>query len=82
MIKSYMAYWKRGWWFALLSLATNILIFFAVYPFAYLFFDNDILYWTSSLVIAVAAILPMWGWMFEWFAKRSTRIGDKASTSD
>jgi hypothetical protein len=82
MIDNYLAYWKRGWWCALLLLVTNILVFLSVYPLAYLFFDNDILYWTSSLIVAVAAIVPIWGLTFEWFAKRSIRIAQKALSSE
>ena len=82
MMNTYLAYWRRGWWCSLLLFATNMLVFVAVYPLAYLFFDSDALYWISSLVVAVTVVVPIWGLLFEVFAKRSTRIGEKVSTNE
>lgn len=76
-MKRYLAYWRRGWWVWLLALCLNLTIvplgFFAAAAFP----GSPALYWTAFAVLWLVVGAPVWGWMFEAFARNSDRISDR-----
>lgn len=71
----YWKYWKRGWWSWLMQLCQNLICMVLFLPLAFIFADNQPIYLLSAGVVALVAILPLAGWLFEVFASKSERIG-------
>ena len=70
----YWRYWKRGWWSWLMQLCQNLICMAVFLPLAFLFADDQFLYFVSATLVALAGVIPMAGWLFEVFARNSERI--------
>jgi hypothetical protein len=76
-MRKYWALWKRGWWAWLLMLCMNLSFAVFVIPLAAAFHDNLHAYWVSAAAVWCVIGAPVWGWIFEWFAGASSRIGNE-----
>ncbi len=74
---NYFAYWKRGWWAWLLSLCLSFILFPLFGLAAVVFFESSTNYVLACLVLWLFIGAPLWGWLFEVFARHSERIGGK-----
>ncbi len=72
----YWQYWKRGWWVLLLHLSVNLISVAFFVPMVFIFGENKIGYYTGCGIMALIAILPIAGWLFELVAKKAKRIGE------
>lgn len=70
----YAAHWRRGWWAWLLMLVLNLVTVVLVLPLALLFADRSGLYIGSVLVVWLLAGAPIWGMVYESFARNSVRL--------
>jgi hypothetical protein len=75
----YLAYWRRGWWAWLLVLCLNFSLIPLIAPAALVFSDNKALYWAACFVLWSAVGAPVWGWLFEVFARNSERLSSTQS---
>ncbi len=73
-MKTYWAFWKRGFWAWLLMLFMNLSAGLLLVPLAFAFRDNMTGYWISALVAWLVVGAPVWGWLFERFSAGSSRI--------
>ena len=74
----YWSYWKRGWWSWLMQLCQNLISMILFVPLALLFGDNKPIYFFSAALVAIIGLVPIAGWLFEVFARKSERIiGDR-----
>ena len=80
-MSAYNAYWKRGWWAWLMMLIANISVLVAALPFAWIFADNQVAYYTITLCLWLVVWTPFLGWLFEKFAQNSERL-TAATTRD
>ena len=81
-ISAYIKYWKRGWWAWLLMIIANISIGVALMPIEMIFGDDQIMYFTFALFLWLVIWTPFLGWLFEKFARNSTRIDVSKSVDD
>jgi hypothetical protein len=73
-VGNYWAFWKRGWWAWLCSLCTNIAVGIFVIPLAFVFHDNQRIYWLTAICVWLVVGAPLSGWLFEYFAAGSSRL--------
>ena len=69
----YGKYWRRGGWAWLFMICANVVVGVLVYPITLAFTDQAM----GRFFAMVAGIffgIPVWGWLFEYFAKKSERI--------
>lgn len=74
-MKTYFAYWKRGWWALALIVSLNIIVGAAYASFAFLlrpFFENPFPVGVAVAWLTVGA--PIAGLLFEKFAGWSNRL--------
>ncbi|HRH77349.1 MAG TPA: hypothetical protein PK129_08375 [Cellvibrionaceae bacterium] len=73
-MEKYWLYWRRGWWAWLLSAILNLSVAVLVFPLAWFFWGNEKVYWIASGFVWLIIGAPVWGWIFEVFAKNSDRF--------
>lgn len=73
-MNAYFKYWRRGWWAWLLALCLNFSLFPLIVPAAIAFAERPALYAVACLVLWVLIGAPVWGWLFEVFARNSTPV--------
>jgi hypothetical protein len=78
----YFLLWKRGWWFALLQLCSNLAFGLLALPLALVFHDSQEAYWLSTLALWLLIGAPLSGWLFEHFAAGSPRLISRGASRD
>ena len=70
----YWAYWKRGWWAWLLLFCCNITFGGVLYLLARTLGKDTNAYLWISIAAWLVLGAPLCGWLFEYFAARSSRL--------
>ena len=74
-MKKYIKLWYRGWWVMLMMLCLNIVPMILAVPFARPLQSHVGWYWIICTFEFLLVGLPIYGWIFEIFAKKTPRIG-------
>lgn len=74
-MKNYIELWYRGWWTWLMVLCLNLAIGVVTIPVFLLIRGLSASWvWPVSILIWLVIGAPAWGWIFEIFARKTTRI--------
>lgn len=73
-MKNYIELWYRGWWAALMMLCLSIVPVIVTIPMSRMLPKHIVWYWATFLFGSLLVIIPVYGWIFEMFAKKTPRI--------
>lgn len=73
-MKKYIELWYRGWWTMLMMVCLNVVPMVLAIPLFRLLHGHVGWYWAICFFEALLIGIPIYGWIFEVFAKKTPRI--------